>query len=182
MTSYPLLDLHIGTPPLELRGATDELLDNSQTWCEQDTRRPPTYDDPMSFYEPDPDLRVPQVALGDLARQRQGRGRCRCLAALLRGCRGWSTCVDTGPHRGSFSTFGTLTSFSWLPADQRGQGTGVRCERREATLHLAFEGLGAKEASSDAFVDNHGSNAITRDLGGNQTGRTWLHHTASPHF
>lgn len=26
MTNYPLLDLHIGTPPLELRGATDELL------------------------------------------------------------------------------------------------------------------------------------------------------------
>jgi len=53
---------------------------------------------------------------------------------------------------------------------------------REAILHLAFEGLGAKEASSDAFVDNDGSNAISRDLGGNQTGRTWLHGTASPHF
>jgi hypothetical protein len=28
---------------------------------------------------------------------------------------------------------------------------------RQAILHLAFDGLGAKEATSDAFVANHGS-------------------------
>ena len=59
-----------------------------------------------------------------------------------------------------FSTFGTVTSFSWLVDDQRGRGLGH--EMRAAILHLAFDGLGAKEASSDAFVDNHGSNAISR--------------------
>lgn len=32
-----------------------------------------------------------------------------------------------------------------------------------AVLQLAFDGLGATEASSDAFVDNHGSNS--RNLG-----------------
>lgn len=53
-----------------------------------------------------------------------------------------------------FSTFGTVTTFSWLPVDHRGLGR----EMREGVLHLAFEGLGAKEARSDAFVEIHGSN------------------------
>ncbi len=63
----------------------------------------------------------------------------------------------------SFATFGTVTTFSWLSADHRGRGLGH--EMREAVLHFAFDGLGAKEATSDAFVDNHGSNAISRGLG-----------------
>lgn len=73
-------------------------------------------------------------------------------------------------------------AYELLLAVCRSARTGHRRQMREAILHLAFEGLGAKEASSDAFVDNDGSNAISRDLGGNQTGRTWLHGTASPHF
>src|SRR5258707_280428 len=38
-----------------------------------------------------------------------------------------------------YSTFGTVTSFSWLADDQRGRGIGQ--EMRAAILHLAFEGL-----------------------------------------
>lgn len=78
----------------------------------------------------------------------------------------------------SFSTFGTVTSFSWLSVDQRGRGLGR--EMREAILHLAFEGFGAKEASSDAFVDNHGSNAISRDLGYAPNGSDWATRQGEP--
>jgi len=58
-----------------------------------------------------------------------------------------------------------------LSVDQRGRGLGH--EMRDAILHLAFEGLPAKEATSDAFVDNHGSNAISRDLGYEPDGSDW---------
>jgi RimJ/RimL family protein N-acetyltransferase len=78
----------------------------------------------------------------------------------------------------SFSTFGTVTSFSWLAADQRGRGLGH--EMRAAILHLAFDGLGAKEAGSDAFVDNHGSNAISRDLGYEPNGSDWATRQGQP--
>jgi hypothetical protein len=60
MKSYPLLDLRVSTPTLELRAATDELLDElAETVRAGKTHADPApYDDPMSFYEPDPDLRV----------------------------------------------------------------------------------------------------------------------------
>ncbi len=51
---------------------------------------------------------------------------------------------------------------------------------REAVLHLAFDGLGAKEASSDAFVDNDGSNAISRRLGYEPNGTDWATRRGEP--
>lgn len=51
---------------------------------------------------------------------------------------------------------------------------------REAVLHLAFDGLGAREASSDAFVDNHGSNAISRRLGYEPNGSDWATRRGEP--
>jgi RimJ/RimL family protein N-acetyltransferase len=77
-----------------------------------------------------------------------------------------------------FSTLGTVTTFSWLSVDLRGRGLGH--EMRAAILHLAFDGLGAKEASSDAFVDNHGSNAISRRLGYEPNGSEWATRQGKP--
>jgi len=51
---------------------------------------------------------------------------------------------------------------------------------REAILHLAFDGLGAKEASSDAFVDNQGSNAVSRRLGYQPNGFDWATRRGEP--
>jgi RimJ/RimL family protein N-acetyltransferase len=44
----------------------------------------------------------------------------------------------TGVHS---SALGTVTTFSWLSADERARGLGH--EMRAAILHLAFDGLGA---------------------------------------
>lgn len=44
---------------------------------------------------------------------------------------------------------------------------------RQAILHLAFEGLNATEAASDAFVDNVGSNGVSRTLGYKENGVDW---------
>ncbi|MFF2628304.1 GNAT family N-acetyltransferase [Kitasatospora griseola] len=52
---------------------------------------------------------------------------------------------------------------SWLGAPHQGQGIGT--EMRAAVLHLAFAGLGADEAVSDAFADNAASAAVSRKHG-----------------
>lgn len=67
--------------------------------------------------------------------------------------------------------FGTVSTFSWLNPDVRGSGLGK--EMRQAVLHLAFAGLRANEASSDAFVDIHASNRVSEALGYMPNGVTW---------
>jgi len=45
------------------------------------------------------------------------------------------------------------------------QGRGIGTEMRAAALHLAFQGLGALEAESEAHVDNVASNGVSQRLG-----------------
>ena len=70
-----------------------------------------------------------------------------------------------------FAALGTVGTFSWLGPGYRGRGPGT--EMRAAMLHLAFAGLGAREATSEAFADNHASNRVSQTLGyqPNGTGR-----------
>ena len=51
---------------------------------------------------------------------------------------------------------------------------------RAAILHLAFDGLGAREATSDAFVDNPASNAISEGLGYEPNGFEWATRQGEP--
>ena len=78
----------------------------------------------------------------------------------------------------NFDTYGTLTTFSWLSAEYRGQGLGR--EMREAALHLSFEGFGAAEADSEAFVDNAGSNRVSEALGYERNGTNWATRRGHP--
>jgi RimJ/RimL family protein N-acetyltransferase len=176
--SYPLLGLRVTTPTLELRGATDELLDEVADLVRAGKTHadPAPYDDPMSFYEPDPDLRVAKW-LRAIWRQ---RGRVEPEAWRL-----YFVVVVEGRPVGEqtligvdFATLGTVTTFSWLSVDERGRGLGH--EMRAAILHLAFDGLGAKEATSDAFVDNRGSNAVSRRLGYEPNGHEWATRQGEP--
>jgi RimJ/RimL family protein N-acetyltransferase len=52
---------------------------------------------------------------------------------------------------------------SWLGKQHQGQGTGTAM--RAAVLALAFDGLGAEYAVSDAFIDNLASLGVSRKLG-----------------
>jgi RimJ/RimL family protein N-acetyltransferase len=52
---------------------------------------------------------------------------------------------------------------SWLGQQHQGRGIGRRM--RILALHLAFEGLGAVDATSGAFADNPASNAVSRRVG-----------------
>ena len=178
MKHYPLLDVRVATPRLELRGATDDLLDQlaEVVRAGKAYAEPAPYDDPMSFYEPDPDLRVAKWLRAIWRRRGEvepGVWRL-CFVVMVAG-RPVGEQTLTGLD---FSTFGTVTTFSWLSADERGRGLGQ--EMRAAILHLAFDGLGASEATSDAFVDNLGSNAISRGLGYHPDGSDWATRQGEP--
>ena len=62
-----------------------------------------------------------------------------------------------------FATFRTVGTGSWLGLDHQGQGFGK--EMRQAVLALAFEGLGAEVAESEAALDNPRSAGVSRSVG-----------------
>lgn len=171
MIGYPPLQIRVKTPRLELVGASDDMLAALASLVREGKvfAEPAPYDDPMSFYESDPSARVSKWL------QSVWRGRGRFSPSEFR--LAFAVLVD-GEAVGmqdliaeKFDTCGTVLSFSWLSTDVRGRGLGT--EARSAMLHLAFAGLGAREAGSDAFVDNIGSNRVSESLGYERNGVEW---------
>ncbi|MFC4338140.1 GNAT family N-acetyltransferase [Salininema proteolyticum] len=171
MRNYAPLNLRVTTPRLELAGATDELLDRLAPSVREGKAmaEPAPFDDPISLYEDDPDLRVAKWIQGVW----RGRGRVDAENWRL-----YFVILHDGEPVGMqdligdrFSSFGTVVTFSWLSNDVRGKGLGR--EMREAVLHLAFDGLAADEAHSDAFTDNKGSNGVSQSLGYKKNGTEW---------
>jgi RimJ/RimL family protein N-acetyltransferase len=62
-----------------------------------------------------------------------------------------------------FAVLREVRSGSWLGRPYQGRGLGT--EMRAAALHLAFDGLGALAALSDAFEDNPASLRVSEKLG-----------------
>lgn len=178
MSLYPLLNIQVITPRLELRGATDKLLEELAPLVRSGKAMadPPPWDDPSPFYEPDPDARVRKWLQGTW----RGRGTVRADLWRL----SFAVMVDgepVGPQDlagHDFNDFGTVESTSWVSSDVRESGIGT--EMRAAILHLAFEGLGAAEAHSEAAVDNVGSNAVSDRLGYLPNGVAWAAHQGKP--
>jgi RimJ/RimL family protein N-acetyltransferase len=67
-----------------------------------------------------------------------------------------------------FATYGLVGTGSWLGRAFQGKGYGK--EMRGAVLALAFEGLDAKVAVTEAFVDNRASAGVSRALGYRENG------------
>jgi RimJ/RimL family protein N-acetyltransferase len=62
-----------------------------------------------------------------------------------------------------FAVHRTVNTGSWLGQAHQGQGFGK--EMRGAVLAFAFEGLGARVAETEAYLDNAASNGVSRALG-----------------
>lgn len=169
-SSYPPLNVQVHTPRLSLLGATDELLERLVPVVRKGvvTSPPWPFDDPMSLYKDSPDREWAWL-------RGVWNGRARVTDSFWRL---YFVVVVDGKLVGmqdlignDFSTFGTVETFSWLSPDERGRGLGK--EMRQAVLHLAFDGLGARYADSGAFVDNHASNRVSRALGYEPNGVDW---------
>ena len=71
-------------------------------------------------------------------------------------------------HGDRFAMTRTVDTGSWLGRDFQGQGHGK--EMRAAVLAFAFDGLAARLATTEAFVDNAASGGISRSLGYAESG------------
>jgi RimJ/RimL family protein N-acetyltransferase len=72
-------------------------------------------------------------------------------------------------HAQRFAVMRTVDTGSWL--GQAFQGHGYGREMRSAVLAFAFDGLDARVATTEAFLDNAASNGVSRSLGYEEDGR-----------
>lgn len=168
--TYPPLNVGVRTPRLRLAGASDELLERLVPIVHAGVAdaAPWPFDDPMSLYADSPDREWRWLRSIWAGRARVDDSFWRLYFVVL---------VDGEPVgmqdliATRFADFGAVSTFSWLAPGARGQGIGA--EMRAAVLHLAFAGFNAREAGSDAFVDNHASNRVSQALGYEPNGFDW---------
>jgi RimJ/RimL family protein N-acetyltransferase len=158
---WPFFDLRIRTPRLELRLPTDEDLEEVVTLVAGGIHPP----DQMPFSIPWTQLEPPELQRGAL--QHHWRVRAELTPEH------WSLpfgVFEDGRMIGhqdieanGFAVRRVVETGSWLGQPYQGRGAGR--EMRAAVLHLAFAGLGAERAETEAFVDNPASLGVTRSLG-----------------
>jgi RimJ/RimL family protein N-acetyltransferase len=165
---WPLFDLRVTTPRLELRYLDDELATEVALLAAQGIHDPAF----MPFAIPWTDSPSPELERNAM----QWYWRCRAEVSPSRFHLELGVLVDGRPVGATslraehFPSLRQFESGSWLGREHQGRGIGT--EMRRATLHLGFEGLGASLATTTAFADNAASLGVTRRLGYRDRGRT----------
>jgi RimJ/RimL family protein N-acetyltransferase len=158
---WPLFRLRINTPRVWLRYPTDDDLDLINAVANAGIHDPRTMPFEIPWTDDPPDTR-PRNTLQYLWGLRASWKPTDWALPLV--VREEDTVVGIQELRAKdFAITGQVSSGSWL--GQVYQGHGIGKEMRAAVLHLAFEGLGAKRATSGAFDDNPASLAVSRRLG-----------------
>ncbi|HET9173236.1 MAG TPA: GNAT family protein [Actinospica sp.] len=169
-SAYPPLNVQIHTPTLSLLGATDALLERLVPIVRKGvaTEPPWPFDDPISLYKDSPDREWSWLRAMWAARSKVSEAFWRLNFVVM---------LDGEPVgmqdliAVDYPSFGAVDSFSWLSPEVRRRGLGR--EMRQAVLHLAFEGFGAREANSEAFHDNLASNRVSEAVGYRPNGINW---------
>jgi RimJ/RimL family protein N-acetyltransferase len=164
---WPLFDLRVVTPRLELRYVDDDLCTELAILAAQGVHDP-SY---MPFSVPWTDAASPELERNTL----QYYWRCRAdttpsawsisLAVLLDG----HVVGTTALIANDFPTLRQFETGSWLGREHQGRGIGK--EMRHASLQLGFLGFGADWAVTAAFHDNGPSLGVTNRLGYQEQGR-----------
>jgi RimJ/RimL family protein N-acetyltransferase len=159
-----------------LRYATDELL-MALTEVGSDVIQPGTrpFDGDATFYDPTIEGRRRWLAGQWGARARTAPNWWVLVFAVVVDGRPVGAQEMTGVE---FPRLRTVETFSWLTRSMQGRGLGK--EMREAVLHLAFAGLGAERALSEAFTDNAPSRGVSISLGYVPNGTTWALRQGEP--
>lgn len=163
---FPLFDLSVRTPRLELRMPSDEdliaLADAAASGI-----HPPDF---LPFSVPWTDGSPDEIRLSVLQHMWRLRGALTKSEWRLP----MAVFVDGRPigvqgiGAKDFATLRIVGTGSWLAMSHQGQGLGK--EMRAAILHLAFAGFGAQRAESGAYEDNAPSNAVSRAVGYRENG------------
>ncbi|MEO5725212.1 MAG: GNAT family protein [Ilumatobacteraceae bacterium] len=158
---WPLFDLVVRTPRLELRYIDDAIGSELAELAAAGVHDPAF----MPFALPWTDVAPPQLQINVM----QWYWRCRAeltptqwhidLGVFVDGRLAGSTSLEA--H--DFAVLRTFKTGSWLGREFHGSGIGK--EMRAASLHLGFAGLGATEATTAAFADNGPSLGVTASLG-----------------
>ncbi len=174
---WPFFGLRITTPRLELRMPDDE--DLAELFEAARAGIHPA--DEMPFGEPWTDgLQEPGAVMPFLAFHWGARGalspeRWSLPFAVVAGDRVIGTQELMAED---FAGSRSVSSGSWLTSSAQGQGFGV--EMRAAVLHLAFAGLGALEAQTNAWGDNTASQRVSLRLGYEHEGQQLLARRGEP--
>jgi RimJ/RimL family protein N-acetyltransferase len=163
---WPLLDVRVVTPVLELAPLDDERCVELATLAARGVHDPAT----MPFAVPWTDQPSPTLEREALRYWWTCRAEARPAAWNLN----LAVVVDgkvvgaSGLNTHEFAVTRSFETGSWLGREHqgRGLGTGVRL----ATLALGFDGFGAEEATTSAFRDNPASLGVTRKLGYERNG------------
>jgi RimJ/RimL family protein N-acetyltransferase len=167
---WPLFDVRVRTPRLELRCPDDELLVGLAALAAKGVHDPAV----MPFSVPWTDAPPGALERGTLQYHWGNRAAWTPSAwtcdfvALVDG-------EPVGTQSLNAKDFAVLRCFdtgSWLGLAHQGQGLGK--EMRAAVLHFGFAGLGASYARTKAFDDNAASLAVTRALGYEPNGETFM--------
>ena len=165
---WPLFDLRLRTPQLELRLPTDDEL---VQLCRLARRgiHPPSE---MPFSVPWTDAPSPRFEREFLQFHWRLRGEWQpddwqlelgvWRDGRLVGCQG------IGARR--FGVLRTVGTGSWLGQEFQRQGTGT--QMRAAVLSFAFDHLGAECATSSAFATSYASRSVSQALGYVEDGRS----------
>ena len=169
---WPLFDIRVRTPRLELRPPTDEdllaLVDLIRRGIHEPTMMP--FSNPWTD-TPSPWPRAPGVAVELAAAGRLDKeGWALGFAVVVRDPEPTIVGVQDIFAK-NFHLTGVAESGSWLGMEHQGKGIGK--EMRAAILHFGFAGLGARWLETFAWEDNASSLGVTERLGYEPNGVRW---------
>jgi RimJ/RimL family protein N-acetyltransferase len=166
-SAWPLFDLRLATPRLELRPPRDDDFPGLMDAIDAGIHDPDVMPFSQAWTDADPEIR-----------------RLRAMQHWWSTRAGWkvgdwhlpfAVFLEGNPigiqevFARRFPVLREVATGSWLSRPYQGQGFGK--EMRSAVLQFAFEGLGALIARSGAFVDNPASAGVSRALGYRENGR-----------
>jgi RimJ/RimL family protein N-acetyltransferase len=166
---WPLADLRLQTPDLELRWPSLDDLDALADLAAAGVHDPQVQPFAVAWTDVSPEERARSTLQYHWSTWGSWKpSDWRLEFAVLRD----GVVVGTQGIGGrDFGVLREVRTGSWLGRAYQGQGIGT--QMRAAVLHLAFDGLGARWAVSDAFEDNPASLGVSRKLGYRDDGIEW---------
>lgn len=161
MRYWPLFDLRLHTPRLELRLPSLTDLEELADLAAEGVHDPAEMPFAVEWTDVPPEERARgtiQHHWRTWAEWTPANWHCNFVAVLND-----EVVATQGLYGKDFAILREVSTGSWV--GRRHQGKGIATEMRAAVLHLAFEGLGATQATSSAFTDNAASLAVSRKLG-----------------
>jgi RimJ/RimL family protein N-acetyltransferase len=156
---WPMFDLRLTTPDLELRHLTESDLGELAAVLPADAEQNPAS---ITYPGLDPALARGVVVHQDYWRAR-GTWRQESWELSFGVFRDGELLGYQGLEGDDFATLRTVDSSSFLAREARGRGFGK--QMRAAVLTLAFGALGARFAITSAWSDNDASLGVSRALG-----------------